>query len=106
MKHAKRLQSMMLGASLLATGLSSWAAPIDVPGGPAVGELNFQKPVTQIAEQIYWLHTLMMIICLVIFVAVFGVMFYSIFKHRKSLGHQSATFHESTTVEILWTIVP
>jgi len=106
MKHAKRLQSMMLGASLLATGLSSWAAPIDVPGGPAVGELNFQKPVTQIAEQIYWLHTLMMIICLVIFVAVFGVMFYSIFKHRKSLGHKPATFHESTTVEILWTIVP
>jgi cytochrome c oxidase subunit 2 len=105
MKLAKRLQSMMLGASLLAVGASSWAVP-DVQGGPAVKEINFQKPVTQIAEQIYNLHTLMMIICLVIFVAVFGVMFYSILKHRKSVGHKPATFHESTTVEILWTIVP
>ncbi len=48
----------------------------------------------------------MLYICLAIFVAVFGVMFYSILKHRKSLGHKPATFHESTTVEILWTIVP
>jgi cytochrome c oxidase subunit 2 len=42
----------------------------------------------------------------VIFIAVFGVMFYSIFKHRKSLGHKAASFHESTTVEIIWTVVP
>jgi len=96
---------MMLGASLLMAGVPSWAVP-DIDGGPAVKELNFQKPVTQIAEQIYSLHTLMMVICMVIFVAVFGVMFYSIFKHRKSVGHKAATFHESTTVEILWTIVP
>ena len=106
MNFAKRLLSMVLGALLLASALPSWAAPIDVPGGPAPLELNFQKPATQIAEQIYWLHSLMMIICLVIFVAVFGVMFYSIVKHRKSLGHKAATFHESTTVEILWTVVP
>jgi cytochrome c oxidase subunit 2 len=96
---------MMLGASLLMAGVPSWAVP-DIDGGPAVKEINFQKPVTQIAEQIYSLHTLMMVICMVIFVAVFGVMFYSIFKHRKSVGHKAATFHESTTVEILWTIVP
>lgn len=105
MKHAKRLQSLMLGASFLAAGLPSWAVT-DSPGGPAVRQLNFHEPVTQIAEQIYSLHTLMLIICLVIFVAVFGVMFYSIIKHRKSLGHKSATFHESTAVEIAWTIVP
>jgi cytochrome c oxidase subunit 2 len=49
---------------------------------------------------------MMLIICLVIFIAVFGVMFYSIFKHRKSLGHKAASFHESTTVEIIWTVVP
>jgi cytochrome c oxidase subunit 2 len=49
---------------------------------------------------------MMLAICLVIFVAVFGVMFYSIYKHRKSLGHKSASFHESTTVEIIWTVVP
>jgi cytochrome c oxidase subunit 2 len=48
----------------------------------------------------------MMIICLVIFVAVFGVMFYSIWKHRRSVGHQPANFHESTAVEIAWTVVP
>jgi len=105
MKLANRLQSMMLGASLLAAGMPSWAV-VDSPGGPAVRQLNFQQPVTKIAEEIYSLHNLMLIICLVIFVAVFGVMFYSIFKHRKSLGHKPATFHESTTVEIAWTIVP
>ena len=106
MKDAKRLQSLMLGASLMAAGLPTWAAVKDSQGGPAVRELNLQTPVTQIAEQIYSLHNLMLIICMVIFVAVFSVMFYSIIKHRKSRGHKAATFHESTTVEILWTIVP
>jgi cytochrome c oxidase subunit 2 len=48
----------------------------------------------------------MMVVCLVIFLGVFGVMFYSVFKHRKSLGHKPATFHESTAVEIAWTIIP
>ena len=47
-----------------------------------------------------------MLICLAIFVGVFGVMFYSVFKHRKSKGHKAANFHESTTVEVIWTIVP
>ncbi len=107
MKLAKRLQSLMMGSALLAATALTWAAPVpDVDGGPAVNEITFQKPVTQIADQIYGLHNMMMIICMVIFVAVFGVMFYSIFKHRKSVGHKAATFHESTTVEILWTIVP
>jgi cytochrome c oxidase subunit 2 len=55
---------------------------------------------------VYSLHNLMLIICLLIFIAVFGVMFYSIIKHRKSVGHRPATFHESTAVEIAWTIVP
>jgi cytochrome c oxidase subunit 2 len=105
MKLAKRLQSLMLGASLLAAGIPSWAV-VDSQGGPAVRQLNFQQPVTRIAEEVYSLHNLMLIICLVIFVGVFGVMFYSILKHRRSLGHQAATFHESTAVEIAWTIVP
>jgi cytochrome c oxidase subunit 2 len=48
----------------------------------------------------------MLIICTVIFVAVFGVMFYSIWKHRKSVGHKPATFTDSMSVEILWTAVP
>ncbi|MDO9192374.1 MAG: cytochrome c oxidase subunit II, partial [Undibacterium sp.] len=70
MKDAKRLQSLMLGASLMAAGLPTWAAVKDIQGGPAVRELNLQTPVTQIAEQIYSLHNLMLVICLVIFVAV------------------------------------
>ena len=78
----------------------------DMPGGPAVLQLNFAKPVTKIMEEIHWLHWFMMIICTVIFIVVFGAMFYSILKHRKSLGHKSASFHESTTVEIIWTIIP
>lgn len=95
----------MLGASLLAANLPAWAV-VDSQGGPAVRQLNLQTPVTQIAEQIYSIHNLMLVICLVIFIAVFGVMFYSILKHRKSVGHEAATFHESTAVEIAWTVVP
>ncbi|HYD78733.1 MAG TPA: cytochrome c oxidase subunit II [Paucimonas sp.] len=106
MKHANRLQSWMLGALLMAAGLPSWAEVADSQGGPAVRQLNLQTPVTQIAEQIYSIHNMMLFICLAIFIAVFGVMFYSIFKHRKSLGHKPATFHESVAVEIAWTIVP
>jgi cytochrome c oxidase subunit II len=67
---------------------------------------NLAPPVTQIAREIHWLHWFMLIICTVIFVAVFGVMFYSIYAHRKSKGAVAATFHESTKVEIIWTIVP
>ncbi|WP_395826883.1 cytochrome c oxidase subunit II [Collimonas sp.] len=105
MEYAKRLISLTLGASLLSAALPSWAV-VDSPGGPKVLGMNFQPPVTQIAQQIYDLHNLMLIICLVIFLAVFGVMFYSILKHRKSLGHKSASFHESTGVEIAWTVIP
>ncbi len=93
--------------AFLATWMSSAAYAVnDFPGGPAVNQLNLHPAVTRIAEEQHWLHWFMMIICLVIFLAVFGVMFYSIWKHRKSLGHKSANFHESTTVEIIWTIVP
>ncbi|MBK6972130.1 MAG: cytochrome c oxidase subunit II [Sterolibacteriaceae bacterium] len=67
---------------------------------------NLQTPVTQIAQQVYDLHTIMMVVCLVIFVAVFGVMFYSIYAHRKSKGAVAAQWHENTTVEVLWTIIP
>jgi len=71
-----------------------------------VHELGLQAPATHIAAEIYSLHNLMMIICLVIFVAVFGVMFYSIIKHRKSAGHKPHEFHENTIVEVIWTIIP
>jgi hypothetical protein len=48
----------------------------------------------------------MLILCTIIFIAVFAVMFYSIWKHRKSVGHKAASFHESVTVEIVWTVIP
>jgi cytochrome c oxidase subunit 2 len=82
------------------------AATNDLPGGPAVNQLDFHPAVTKIAEDQAWLHYFTMIICVVIFVGVFGVMFYSIFAHRRSKGAKPANFHESTTVEIIWTIVP
>jgi len=84
---------------------AAWAVN-DLPGGPAVRELNIQIPATKIAEEQVWLHWFMMIICTVIFVAVFGVMFYSILKHRKSVGHKASNFHESLKVEIAWTVIP
>ncbi|HEY1128446.1 MAG TPA: cytochrome c oxidase subunit II [Roseateles sp.] len=78
----------------------------DLKGGPGVNQLNLHEPVTNIARDQMWLHNFMLIICLAIFIAVFGVMFYSIFKHRKSKGAVSANFHESVAVEIAWTVVP
>jgi cytochrome c oxidase subunit II len=72
----------------------------------AAFQWNFQTPGTKVAQDVSDLHLLMMAIILVIFVAVFGVMFYSIYAHRKSVGHKAAQFHENTTVEVLWTIIP
>jgi len=98
------LRSSLAMATALASG-AAWATN-NLPGGPAVNQLNLHPPVTQIAQQQHWLHWFMLIVCVVIFVAVFGVMFYSILKHRKSIGHKAANFHESVAVEIAWTVVP
>ena len=72
----------------------------------APARYNLQTPATKVAADVYDLHTLMMWICFVVFVLVFSVMFYSVFKHRKSVGHKAEQFHENTTVEIVWTIIP
>jgi cytochrome c oxidase subunit 2 len=98
-------------ATLLALGAGAWTSALaqkvnDLPGGPAVNQLNFAPPVTKIAEEQHWLHWFMMAICAVIFVIVFGVMFYSILKHRKSVGHKSQELAEPIWVELGWTIVP
>jgi cytochrome c oxidase subunit II len=68
--------------------------------------LNLQQPASAIAQEIYTLHNVILIICAIIFVVVFGAMFYAIWKHRKSVGHRADQFHENTTVEILWTVIP
>ncbi len=95
--------SLSLGA-LLATQAAR--AVNDLPGGPSVLQLDLPPAVTQIARDQRWLHYFMLVVCTVIFLAVFGVMFYSIFKHRKSKGAKAANFHESVKVEIAWTIAP
>jgi len=96
------------GALALAAGLASTAALAvkDLPGGPAVNQIDLHPPVTRIASDVQTLHNWILIICVVIFVAVFGVMFWSILRHRKSRGSKAANFHESVAVEIAWTIVP
>lgn len=68
--------------------------------------LNMPQGVTSVSNDIYDLHMLVVWICVWISVVVYGVMFYSMISHRKSQGHKAANFHESTTVELLWTIVP
>jgi cytochrome c oxidase subunit 2 len=69
-------------------------------------QLNLPEPQTVIAQQIYDQHTMVLWICLAIFIGVFGTMFYSVVKHRKSKDYEAANFHHSTTVEIIWTAIP
>lgn len=69
-------------------------------------QVNMSPGVTSIGAEIYDLHMLIMIICVVIGIGVFGVMFYSIIYHRKSRGAVPSQFHESTKVEVAWTVVP
>jgi cytochrome c oxidase subunit 2 len=109
MKTIKSLRATLARVALTAGATLATQAAMAVnslPGGPAVNQLDLHPPVTQIAADQRWLHYFMLVICTVIFVAVFGVMFYSIFKHRRSKGHQAANFHESVKVEIAWTVVP
>ncbi|MEI6717835.1 MAG: cytochrome c oxidase subunit II [Betaproteobacteria bacterium] len=100
----QKLASALLFVSIWAS-TAAWAVN-DLPGGPANWQLNLQPGATKIAQEQGWLHWFMLIICTVIFVVVFGVMFYSIWKHRKSVGHKPASFHESVKVEIAWTVIP
>jgi cytochrome c oxidase subunit 2 len=96
-----------LGAAA-GTALASGAALAvnDLPGGPRNWQLNFPSMVTEIGHDQVWLHNFMLVLCTLIFIGVFGVMFYSVFKHRRSRGAVAANFHESTTVEIVWTVIP
>ncbi|HVE48732.1 MAG TPA: cytochrome c oxidase subunit II [Casimicrobiaceae bacterium] len=100
----KRLQRAFAAIVLsLAAGSSLLAHAAERVSGSAWW---FQEPVTAIARQQIDLHNYILLVCVIIFVGVFGVMFYSIFKHRKSVGHQAAQFHENTFVEIIWTVIP
>jgi cytochrome c oxidase subunit 2 len=94
---AKRILTRV--ALTAAAGFWSFAACAD-------WKMNLQQPNSAIAQQMFDLHTLITVVCVVIFFGVFGVMFYSLYAHRKSKGHKAAQFHESATIEALWTIIP
>ncbi|OAI12917.1 cytochrome C oxidase subunit II [Methylomonas koyamae] len=93
----KKTKQLLACPVLMALGLGSAHADYT---------LNLTKGVTQLSNELYDLHMLIMWICVFIGIAVFGTMFYSIYHHRKSKGHQAEQFHENTTVEIIWTIIP
>jgi cytochrome c oxidase subunit 2 len=98
--EAKRLLKLALSPVLMLISAGALAS------GSEVSQVNMPVGVTEVGQQIYDLHMLILWICVIIGLGVFGVMFYSIIYHRKSRGVIPATFHESTKVEILWTIVP
>ncbi len=72
----------------------------------AAAQMDLTPGVTEISQDVYDLHTLVLWICVVIGAGVFGVIFYSMFAHRKSKGAVAANFHDSMTVEVLWTVIP
>jgi len=109
MKHPSNTMArvwLAFAAWIATVGYGAAHAVQSLPGGPAVNQLNLHPPATKIAQEQHFLHWMMLIICTVIFIGVFAVMFYSIWKHRKSRGAEAANFHESVTVEIVWTVVP
>ncbi len=101
--EAKRLFKLALGPVLILISLVSAAAFAD---GDVASKINMEPGVTAVGRSIYSLHMTIFWISTIIGVAVFGVMLYSIIYHRKSRGVTPATFHESTAVEIAWTVIP
>ncbi|HUS24491.1 MAG TPA: cytochrome c oxidase subunit II [Candidatus Binatia bacterium] len=88
------------GIGLLLACFSAWAYTT------TSGGWNMPTGVTEISREVYRLHMGVFTVCAVIGVIVFGAMIYSIVKHRRSVHPKPADFHESTTVEIIWTIIP
>jgi cytochrome c oxidase subunit 2 len=99
----------MTGVSRITAARAALAVLVGGAAGSAAAiqsKWNLAPPMTGIAQEVYSLHNMMLVICLAIFVGVFSVMFYSIWKHRKSKGAVAANWHENTTVEIVWTVIP
>jgi len=93
---------------MISKGLSLFAAAAMwlVAGTVLANRYNLPEPQSIIAREIYDLHSLIMWIIVVIFVVVFGMMTWAIVRHRKSVGHKAAQFHEHVGIEIAWTIIP
>ncbi len=99
---AKLLSTLALGPVLMLMHTAAVAAA--AAGGGEISSINMSPGVTEVGREIFDLHMLIFWICTIIGVVVFGVMFYSILYHRKSLGVKPSQFHESTKVEIAWTV--
>ena len=102
----RNVTTVRVAAARLAAGVLAAAPALAAAAQTPRASMWFQDPVTSIAEQQIDLHNYILAVCVVIFVGVFGVMFYSIFKHRKSVGHEAVQFHENTFVEVIWTVIP
>ena len=96
----------MRGNNLLKWALGLIGALVTAGAVHATQPINMPVGVTDISQDVYGMHMIALWLVVVIGVLVFGVMFYSMFAHRKSRGVTPATFHESTTVEAVWTIIP
>ena len=90
-------RAVMVLAAVIGAGFSGLALAL---------EWNLQPAGSKLAADIHWLHEAVMVVCTLIFVGVFGFMFWACYAHRKSRGHKAAQFHENTTIEILWTVIP
>ena len=91
----KKLFSLIITALLLSPGITL-----------AEYKLNMTEGVTSISRDAHDLHMLVLWIVTIVGIAVFGVIIYSLINHRKSKGAVAAQFHESTTIEVIWTIIP
>jgi cytochrome c oxidase subunit II len=96
----------MRGLVALIAALFAGLAAAAASGAAHAAAWYFQAPASGMAADIDWLHQVVMWIIVVIFIGVFGFMFYACYAHRKSVGHKAEQFHENTTVEILWTVIP
>ncbi|MGH8764547.1 MAG: cytochrome c oxidase subunit II [Burkholderiales bacterium] len=98
----------MKASTLIRSLAAGWAAILGLvfSGAALAIEWNLRPAGSKLAQDIHDLHEYVMLLVTVIFVGVFGFMFYACWAHRKSVGHKAAQFHENTTVEILWTVIP
>jgi len=104
-KVMKALQKKA-GRSSLGAAVLGLACLLQSPALLAAWELNMPKGVTEISRATYDLHMIIIWMCVVISILVYGVLVYSMVKYRKSKGAVPATFHHSTTVEVIWTAIP
>jgi cytochrome c oxidase subunit 2 len=98
-----------MSANLIAQARKLASGALLAASSPAFadwGALNLPVGVTPISQEVYSLHMLILWICVIIGIVVFGAMFISIYQHRKSRGAVAAQFHESTKVELVWTVIP